>query len=133
MNELYKPKPSKVNTELLKQFFKQSRLFYESKPWEHMTDSDLFGVVVPDTHEIHMVTVMGAAGTCFGVASYRGIWGLEFYNSVAAGDFEEDPASSRFYQDGLLMEFVNKKYLDKFDSLLSKVNLFYPIQNHLYY
>lgn len=120
MSKLQEPQPPKVSTELIKKFFKQARSFYDSKPWDHITDADLFGIVVPDTQEIHMVTVMGAGGECFGIATYRGIWGLEFYNSVSAGDFELDPASARRHQDGLLMEFVNKKYLDKFDKELVK-------------
>ena len=48
----------------------------EIAPWEWMTETDIFGVLDPETDEIGFVSVMGMLGEHLALAVYRGAEGL---------------------------------------------------------
>jgi len=109
------PKPPVISAESLKSFYQAANETYKSAPWKYCSDADVFGVVIPETKELHFVSVMGGGGQCFGLATYRGIEGLEFFFSVMDGAGDMDPFIAQRKQNGLLMEFTSKKYLTDFD------------------
>ena len=115
---------------LAKDFFAEATAFYEAKPWESCSDADLFGVLIPETSELHFVSVMGGGGQCYGIGTYRGLAGLEFFDAVASGAAVDDPDIVRKRQSGLLLEFVSKKFLDDFEKDLVKSTGFKAIDRN---
>ena len=106
--------------ELITTLFKQVSEFYELAPWEFFGDSEYFGVLIPETKDIHFVSIMGGGGQCFGLATYRGIRGLMFLQDLLSGEEIDDPFEVRLEQEGLLFEYTTKKYLDEEDLQLIK-------------
>jgi hypothetical protein len=106
----------KINTEELIQFYRSAQAVYDLAPWKSCSDSDLFGVLVNETNELHFVSIMGGAGQCFGIASYRGLAGLDLFLAVLDGLFEVDPTLVQRRQDGLLLEFVDRLSLELADA-----------------
>jgi hypothetical protein len=111
---------------LMNTFFQKAAEFYEMAPWDQFGDSEYFGVLIPETNEIQFVSIMGGGGQCFGLATYRGIIGLAFLQELLTGEEVEDPFFMRLNQDGLLLEFTTKKYLDEADLELAKEANFKP-------
>ena len=89
--------------------------FKELRPWEFMSDSEIFGVQDPVSKQIGYCCVLGALAQVFGLAVYRGSKGLELYLRLASGDL--DPVIDDLFaiQDVLMAEFVNKGELRKED------------------
>jgi hypothetical protein len=69
---------------------------------------------------------MGGGGQCFGLATYRGIEGLEFFLSVMGGAGNVDPFTAQRKQNGLLMEFASRKYMTDFDLEMAELIRFKP-------
>ncbi len=120
------PTPSKIPSELAATFFKAAADFYKVAPWGSFHDSEVFGILFPETKELHFSSVMGVGGQCFGFATNRGFKGLLFIRDLLEGAAEDDPFESRLKQDGLLLEFTQKKYLDEFDLALAGQSNFKP-------
>ncbi len=115
------PEIPKIPKDLLNSFSQKASEFYELAPWELFGDSEFFGVLIPETKEIHFVSIMGGGGQCFGLATYRGTHGLNFLLDLLSGELDlGDPFDVRLNQDGLLLEFTTKKFLDPDDLKLAK-------------
>lgn len=106
--------------DLMSSFFQQASEFYEIAPWEMFGDSEYFGVLIPETKDIHFISIMGGGGKCFGIATYQGLRGLMFLQDILSGDGLDDPFETRLDQQGLLLEYTTKKYLDEEDLKLVK-------------
>lgn len=119
-------KAPQLPTDLMAAFYAEAAAFYEAAPWNHCSDTDIFGVVVPGTGELHFVSIMGGGGQCFGIATYRGWEGLQFFDEVANGVAAEDPDIVLKRQNGLLLEFVTKKFLDDFEKEMAEATGFEP-------
>ena len=63
--------------------------FYKLRPWEWMEDSELFGVLNPETGEIGYCCVMGNLGELLALGVYLGTDGLETYLMMQSGELEE--------------------------------------------
>lgn len=120
------PTPPKIPAELATTFLKAAADFYKLSPWETFSDSEIFGILIPETKELHFSSVMGGAGQCFGFATNRGFKGLLFLREILDGLAEDDSFEARLQQDGLLLEFTQKKYLDEFDLALANQSNFKP-------
>lgn len=101
----------------MRSFYTEASAMYKAAPWKICQNGDLFGVVIPETSELHFVSVMGNGGQCFGLGTYRGHDGLQLFSDVMDGAGVEDPEGCRRRQDGLLLEFVQKKFLDEFEKM----------------
>lgn len=121
---------NKIKNEKLVEFYKGTQDLYNLAPWKLCSDSDLFGVYVKETEELHFVSIMGAAGHCFGIATYRWIDGLDLFLATMDGLFEADPLLVQRRQDGLLLEFIQKEYLDSNDLELLKNSNFHPLSEN---
>ncbi len=62
----------------------------ESAPWEWLDEGQVFGVQDPDTGEIGFVSIMGALGEHYAVASYAGSKGLYGFRSLQQMDLKSD-------------------------------------------
>ncbi|MFZ3231742.1 MAG: hypothetical protein WA160_16155 [Pseudobdellovibrio sp.] len=120
------PTPPTIQPELAATFLKTAAEFYKLSPWESFHDSEVIGVLIPETKELHFSSIMGGAGQCFGFATNRGFKGLLFIRDLLDGFAEDDPFEARLKQDGLLLEFTQKKYLDEFDLSLAQQSNFKP-------
>jgi hypothetical protein len=89
--------------------------FKQLAPWEWMYDSDLFGVQNPETDEIGYCCVMGNLGEHFALGVYLGTEGLEGYEKIAAGQFEQPNISVLHYQKCLMASFEDREYIEKED------------------
>ncbi|MGZ3806334.1 MAG: DUF7309 domain-containing protein [Pseudobdellovibrionaceae bacterium] len=126
MENIQAPKPPMISKDAVDDFFQLAAETYKSAPWKYCSDADVFGVLIPETKELHFVSVMGGGGQCFGLATYRGIDGLDFFLSVIGGSGDMDPFTARRKQNGLLMEFTSKKYLDDFNLEMAELVHFKP-------
>lgn len=126
MENMQAPKPPMISKDALDDFFQLAIETCKSAPWKHCSDADVFGVLIPETKELHFVSVMGGGGQCFGLATYRGIEGLDFFLSVMGGSGDIDPFTAQRKQNGLLMEFTSKKYLTDFDLEMAEQVQFKP-------
>ena len=69
--------------------FEAAGEFYKLRPWEWMEDSELFGVLNPETGEIGYCCVMGNLGELLALGVYLGSDGLETYLMMQSGELEE--------------------------------------------
>lgn len=123
----FAPAPKPIDTQLMRSFYAEATAFYKAAPWKIFQNGDLFGVLIPETSELHFVSIMGNGGECFGLATYRGYEGLRLFFDVMNGAGLEDPDTCRRRQDGLLLEFVQKKFLSDFEKAHVKATGFNPV------
>ena len=97
------------------ELYQTAQQFKDLKPWEWMEDSDLFGVMNPDTGEIGYCCIMGMLGEVFGMAVYRGTESLKVYHRIQSGDIPEDPNEILRIQNCLVVSFEDRSELDKRD------------------
>lgn len=91
--------------------------YHQLAPWNYMSDSDMLAIEDPATSKLRLVSVLGNGGEVFGLLVHRGERGLRWAFTLAfeqTGDDIEDPDFT-FARDGLLVEFVPRKRLEKFD------------------
>jgi hypothetical protein len=72
---------------------------------------------------------MGGAGQYFGIATYRGISGLDLFLAILGGLADVDPMLVQRRQDGLLLEYVDKENLNCSDLKLAEQVNFQPIND----
>lgn len=89
--------------------------YEKTKPWQWMSDSDMFGVIDPDTAEVGYCCVLGEAGECFGLAVYLGDQGYETFVKVIKGEYEGRFEETVYVNRSLLLTFDDKKGLEKPD------------------
>ena len=69
---VFAPAPEPIDTQLMREFYEEASSLYRAAPWNICENGDLFGVLIPETSELHFVSIMGNGGECFGLATYRG-------------------------------------------------------------
>lgn len=90
-------------------FLGLAKAVHDARPWEHLLNRDVFGVVDPATGEVNWVVVNGAGGEVFGVTLYLGRRGFDFFRRAMLGAIDEDEAL--FGQDCQLLSFVDRDEL----------------------
>ncbi|MCX7780881.1 MAG: hypothetical protein N2491_08195, partial [Negativicutes bacterium] len=80
-----------------------------------MDDCDIFGVQCPETEEIYYCSIMGAAGTHFGIVAYRGTPGLEVLLKIMHSNGKKFSPDVLYEQNCLQCSFENREMLDKED------------------
>ena len=63
-----------------KALFSAAKRFKQHECWNHMWDSDIFGVKNPETGEIGYCCVMGQNGEHYGLGVYKG--SLALFNGI---------------------------------------------------
>jgi FeS assembly protein IscX len=67
--------------------------FKNTKCWEWMTDSEIFGVQESETGRVNYCNVLGNAGLLFGMNLYHGREGLDTCIGLATGDISVEEYS----------------------------------------
>jgi hypothetical protein len=105
--------------------------YHQLAPWKYLSDSDMLAIVDPATRKLRLVSVMGNGGEVFGLIVHRGERGLRWAITLAfdqTGEDTEDP-NFTFSRDGLVVEFVPRKRLDKSDIDRFKQMGFKPLRD----
>ncbi|SHH21234.1 hypothetical protein SAMN02745221_01934 [Thermosyntropha lipolytica DSM 11003] len=68
-----------INPEAMGKLVEVFLRFVEIRPWEWMSDADLFAVQIPGEEEIFYACVLGNGGIIYGLALYPGNAGLRYY------------------------------------------------------
>ncbi|MEK6967767.1 MAG: hypothetical protein AABX51_04000, partial [Nanoarchaeota archaeon] len=108
--------------------YKLALELHKIKPWNHMSDRDLFGVQNPETGEIGYCCIIGELGHVFGLAAYLGTEGLEKYHKACAmtSQAQIDSEAIDLFRSmrNLSLNFVNVSYLKKEDlAVIKELNL----------
>lgn len=98
-----------------KALYAAAAVFKELKPWNWMSDADLFGVQNPEDGEIGYCCIMGQLGEVFGMAVYRGSEGLDGYLRMQAEAFGPDDPDLEYIQKCLLVSFEDRGALEELD------------------
>lgn len=96
---------------LWKRAYDVALAFKKMASWEWMQDSDVFGVVHPETGEIGYCCIMGMLGDFFGMAVYVGDAALATYRHIQYGDVDLADPHLLHSQNCLLVSFAPKKDL----------------------
>lgn len=96
--------------------------FKETKCWEWMYDTDLFGVQDPVTGQMGYCCVLGNAGEVFGLNVYLGDEGVKSYFDLL---YQKVPQEDMlFVQNCLTAHFEDRDILDKYDiSIIRQLGL----------
>lgn len=92
--------------------------FKKIQLWNWLDDDQLIAIQNPDTEEWYICSVLGSGGMEFGLAAFRGISSIAFFNRLVS-----DPTfKQRDYmiQDSLTVNFSNRKDLSNKDYKLLK-------------
>ena len=89
--------------------------FKSAACWNWMWDSQLFGVLNPETEEIGYCCVMGELGEHFALGVYLGTDGLQGYLSLYAHDDLPEPMVALHAQKCLMASFENREDLQRED------------------
>ncbi len=101
--------------------FEAATQFKRLKCWEWMSDSDLFGVQIPETGEIGYCCVMGELGEVFALTVYPGVEGLasyEYLQGLAQDGLSGDllgPQTLLTTQDCVMASFEDRSELHQKD------------------
>lgn len=109
MSAAHRPIAPEVPLDIWRELLDAALAFRAARPWQWMTDSDVFALV-DETGRPWFPTVLGAAGQVFGMALYRGENGLRFLLETAE-TLGDDPRAAMFAQDALLLDWGAKRTL----------------------
>jgi hypothetical protein len=99
--------------------FELAREYKRLKPWEVLSDCDIFGLKLPWRDETVYPLVMGNSGECFGLSVYRGGRGLLHYFMATSDMDPEDPVYLASHNN-LLLSFLDREMLGKDDLSLMR-------------
>ena len=109
-------RPNEVQWAML---FELARECKKLKPWEVLSDCDIFGLKLPWRDETVYPLVMGNAGEFFGLSVYRGASGLLHYLMTTSDMDPEDPVYLASHNN-LLLSFLDREMLSKDDLSLMR-------------
>ncbi|MFN8576859.1 MAG: hypothetical protein U0354_08365 [Candidatus Sericytochromatia bacterium] len=89
--------------------------FYKLKPWEWMTDHDLFGVENPIDNKIGYCCIMGKLGRFKSLSIYLGTDGLESYLSICSGKVDAGSFEALLNQKCIMLSFEDIENLSEDD------------------
>lgn len=89
--------------------------FFQLRPWEWMDDSQLFGVLNPETEEIGYCCVMGALGELLALGVYLGAEGLDGYLAMRSGETGAGDDALLYHQLCLMASFEDRKSIEAAD------------------
>jgi len=87
--------------------------FEKLAPWAWMHDTDIFGVINPETKEVGFCSVMGRNKEFYGLAVYQGTEGFTILDRIASGHYIQDEA--RYMQKCLMMCYDKRDHISKED------------------
>jgi hypothetical protein len=109
-------RPNEVQWGML---FELAREYKKLKPWEVLSDCDIFGLKLPWRDETVYPLVMGNSGEFFGLSVYRGGRGLLHY-FMTTSDMDPDDPVYLASHNNLLLSFLDREMLGKDDLSLMR-------------
>lgn len=99
--------------------FERAKEFNKIKPWQWLSDVDVFGIKFYDMDEIIFCSVLGNAGELNGMLMYQGVEGFKSFMDVFehSYDFEEELIH---IQKAIIMTFENRRSISNDDYTLIK-------------
>lgn len=97
--------------DMLRRLFIAAIEFRDLAPWRWMDDDQLIGVEDPASGEVGYGCVMGALGSMFGLAVYRGPAGYAQHQRLYTGEIDPEDTEAQLAQDCLLMSFEDRREL----------------------
>ena len=104
--------------------------FKQHECWNHMWDSDIFGVRNPETGEIGYCSIMGKNGEHFALGVYKGSDGLDGLDgllSICNDEVDATGIDALHIQNCLMASFEDRRMIEKKDHALMK-NLGYKFR-----
>ena len=94
--------------------------FKQHECWNHMWDSDIFGVRNPETGEIGYCSIMGRNGEHFALGVYKGSDGLDGLLSMYNDEVDATEIDLLHIQNCLMASFEDRRMIEKKDHELMK-------------
>ena len=104
-----------VPKEVWQELYGAARDFGDVACWDWMSDSDIFGVLNPESGEIGYCCVLGELGDVYGLVVYLGTDGLNQYKAIQSGEVGPDNDDTVFFQNCLKVSFEDRNELSKDD------------------
>ena len=94
---------SKFTNEQAKELLEAAKEFNNAKPWKWLGDTDVFGIKFYDIDEIIFCSVLGMGDEVYGMATYKGLQGIESYFKILEGMFDYDDEALIFK---MLLQYI---------------------------
>ena len=119
--------PPLVTVEAQRDLLAAALAFRAERPWDFMGDVETLGWEDPVTGRLRMGVVLGMGGTMFGLAVYRGEWGIHFLLKTLLREDEQEPEMRDACEmDAVRVEFTKKGDLQPEEIASLKVMGFKP-------
>lgn len=109
--------PEPVGKGLLRDIYYNANIIREMQPWEKLYETDIFGVMMPESKRVWFISVMGANGEYKALALYKGYEGLfgfsEMQNNAETQPAEVMTAGTLFTIPHILLSFTDREELEK--------------------
>lgn len=110
---------SKFTNEQAKELLEAAKEFNNAKPWKWLGDTDVFGIKFYDIDEIIFCSVLGMGDEVYGMATYKGLQGIESYFKILEGMFDYDD-EALYIQNAITIYFDDRKDISDEDYALIK-------------
>ncbi|HMK49131.1 MAG TPA: hypothetical protein VK435_03695 [Thermodesulfovibrionales bacterium] len=87
--------------------------FKRERPWEWVSETEVFGVANPKTGEVGYCCIMGELGEMLAMAVYEGTEGLQGYLKIRKGQIKPGNPDALYVQKCLMLSFEGKKMLQE--------------------
>src|ERR1044071_4227343 len=111
-------KPPHVGLEIWRNLYDAALSYAQRRPWEILSDLDLFALRSSLINETLYACAIGQEGISYGLLLYRGEKGLASYRWLAEKGSRADVDGYISRQNQITLEFVPRKELDKFDRVV---------------
>jgi|GEM_PF-1855351 len=108
-------KPPHVDLETWRSLYDAALTYAQQRPWDVLSDQDLFAVRSPLSDETLYACTIGQEKISYGLLVFRGEEGYASYRWIAESSSKPDVDSYVTRQNQITLEFVQKKELDKTD------------------
>ncbi|MCG3203460.1 MAG: hypothetical protein KCHDKBKB_00127 [Elusimicrobia bacterium] len=108
-------KPPHVDLETWRSLYDAALAYAQQRPWDVLSDQDLFAVRSPLSDETLYACTIGQERISFGLLVFRGEEGYASYRWIAESGSKPDVDGYIARQNQITLEFVQKKELDNFD------------------
>ena len=102
--------------ETWERIFSAANKIWKMKPWNFMSETDIFGIKIPGTKRVYFISVMGSGGEVTAVTAYSGTRALGMFWDLH--QTAEDNLTSNFLTGGrvltipqLMLDFAEEKTL----------------------
>jgi hypothetical protein len=108
-------KPPHVDLEIWRSLYDAALTYAQDRPWEVLSDQDLFALRSPLSDETLYACTIGQEKISYGLLLFRGEEGYASYRWIAESGTKPDVDGYIARQNQITLEFVQKRELDKFD------------------